>query len=591
MIKVISKIRELYKTDIKIKGLTPFQRQILLGRLTEDNIKNFNNDPNNVINNTVNIDKLRTLATKLPDSDKVIEISKTLVDSKRIVLITDFDADGLSSAVVMEKCLDTINQKNYTTIFNKRKYGTGVTNYCLEQLFNLPDYESIDIIILADHGSSNGPEYDTIRSRIPEVEIILTDHHQVDYKSMGEQERYKFAFINAHRTDVGIEDKVLLRSLSGCSIAYFTMLLLAGDKYKELEQHMYLPAISTISDVMPLDNPINRYIVKNGLNIMYSSWPDLYSKIMRNTKIGPKDLSFGLIPIINTGNRADLEEYAIDYLRNIPDNRLTLEDANRSRKYETKKVVTKLLEDSSIVGEYSVCGIVDCEYNIAGNVASSIGETYNKPTILFNRGYLDTFTGSIRGIVPNIDVVKALRDIEAEDNSILVRYGGHKGAAGCSIYKDKFEVFKSLFDKHIGEQTKNVDTNKYLYVDCLLGEEEIDVGLYKSSEIIGPYGNKWDDIVYVSRLHLSSVIPMGTISKLILKGHRKVTFDGIMLTSKSELEEYIGKPVYIFYNLDVNNRINNGVLELKIHHIAHTTDEDCLRFVNEIIGRRIYGEY
>lgn len=586
MVTTIPKIRDIYNTNIPIQDLTEFQKRILLSRLNDNNIKNFNGDPNNAIKSDMDIHKLRELAGKLPDANKVIEIGKQLKNKMlNIVLITDFDADGLSSAVVMEKCLTTINQTYYTTIFNKRKFGTGVTKHCLDLLFNIKDYTSIDLIILADHGSSNGPEYDLIREKLPNVEIILTDHHQVDYNSMGTKPRDKFSFVNAHRTDIDIEDKDLLRTLSGCSVAYLTMMLLAGDKYTELEQHMYLPAISTVSDVMPLDNPVNRYIVRNGLNIMYRSWPDLYSKIMKNTKIGCKDLSFGLIPIINTGNRADMEEYAIEYLRNNKEYRLALEDANRERKYETKKVVNELLKDESIVKENIVSGVIDCNFNIAGNVASNIGETYNKTTILFNRSDGYSITGSIRGIVPGIDVVKALRDVENEDKTILIRYGGHKGAAGCSLYTDKIEAFNNLFDKYIGEQVKNVDTTKYLYTDDYIDSDNISVGLCKSTEIVGPYGNKWDEVVYVSKLYLATVISIGTISKLILKTKSRVALDGIMTVPKSSIEHFIGNDLYVYYNLDANNRINNGVLELKIQHLVETTDERTIELINQLKRR------
>lgn len=586
MVKITPKIRNEYKTNIPIQDLTEFQKHILLSRLNDNNIKHFNNDPNNVISCNMDIHKLRTLATKLPDANRVMEIGKRLDKNMlNIVLITDFDADGLSSAVVMEKCLTTMGQTSYSTIFNKRKYGTGVTKFCLNNLFGIKEHTNIDLIILADHGSSNGPEYDIIREKLPNVEIILTDHHQVDYNSMGTKQREKFSFVNAHRTDINIEDKELLRSLSGCSVAYLTMLLLAGDKYTELEQYMYLPAISTVSDVMPLDNPVNRYIVKNGLNIMYRSWPDLYSKIMKNTKIGCKDLSFGLIPIINTGNRADMEEYAIEYLRNNPEYRLQLEDANRKRKSETRRVVGELLKDESIVKQYIISGIIDCDFNIAGNVASNVGETYNKTTILFNKSDGVTLTGSIRGIVPNIDVVEALRKVEENDKSILIRYGGHKGAAGCSIYRDKLEDFNKLFDYHIGEQVKNTDTTKYLYVDAYIDSDDISVGLCKSTEIVGPYGNKWDEVVYVSKLYLAAVIPMGSLSKLLLKTKSRIGFDGIMTVPKSSIEKFIGEYLYVYYNLDANNRINNGVLELKIQHLVDSLDLETIELVNQLKRR------
>lgn len=570
--------RDEYK-NIKIKTqIDPLVKRIISTRLNKENEKHMGND-NYVIDyivNNCNMDTLWDVGNDLPDSSKVLEIGEQVRSNKlpNIVLITDFDADGLSSALVLEKSLSTIDHKLVVhTIFNKRIYGTGVTQYCLDKLFSI---DKVDLIILADHGSSNGKEYDIILEKLPNVKIILTDHHQVDYTSMDPVNKHTFPFVNAHRTDIEcgkLIDIDILRSLSGCCVAYLSMLLLAGkDKYKQLEQLLYLVALSTISDVMPLDNPINRFIVRTGFNYMYSQWPELMNNILKTNKILPKDLSFGIIPIINTGNRTNNEELSYRVMKKDNEAIEELEKINRSRKYETRKIVNSLLYNrDKIEYPHSVIGLSDSMYSIAGNIAGNIGETINKPTVIFNKSDSSFLSGSIRGVINGLDVVKVLRDIENEDKSILIKYGGHKQAAGCSIHRDKLDNFISLFDKHVYNQIKDIDTTKYLYIDSYIDSDDIDIGLFKSTEKAGPYGKNWEDPIYFSKLRISNIIPIGSMSKVILKSKSGLTIEGFYPVPKEYLEEYLGETMYVFYSLEISNRVSGGSLELRIHHM----DKDC----------------
>ena len=237
-----------------------------------------------------------------------------------------------------------------------------------------------------------------------------------------------------------------------------------------------------------------------------------------------------------------------------------------------RKVVKNLLYTrDKIEYPHSVIGISDSSYSIAGNIAGNIGETLNKPTVIFNKSNTSSLSGSIRGILNGLDVVKVLRDIENEDKSILIRYGGHKQAAGCSIHIDKLDNFISLFDKYVNNQTKDLDTTKYLYVDSYIHSDDIDIGLFKSTEKAGPYGKNWEDPIYFSKLRISNIIPIGSMSKVLFKSKSGIAIEGFSLVSKESIEEYLGETMYVFYSLEISNRVSGGSLELRIHHM----DKDC----------------
>ena len=582
-------LRPLYKYDnkkYKLAELSKLQQQLLAGRLNDKNIKYYNDNPELVYKTNITIDKVFSLASDLPDADRIIDLfhtKKEIPKDAHICLISDFDTDGISSCVVLEKSLSILGYTNVSTIVNKRKYGTGVTSYCLDRLKEINDRQTVELIILSDHGSSNGPEYNLIQNElIPNVKIILTDHHQVNLNLMNIDSKNKnnFYFVNPQLPSAyTFISNVLLKQLSGCAIAYLTMLLIAGkDEYKKLEPLVYLVGMSTISDVMPLDNPFNRYFVRNGLKIIGLHWPKLLIDTLQTLKVTPKDLSFYVIPTINTGNRSDREDLAYRYVKDDREAVKELEEINLLRKAETKKIYKELLEKAKEINLLNtVICILDTPFNIAGNVASKIGEHFHKPTLIFNNSSSDTLAGSFRGIIEGVNGEEVLRKIEQEDKTILIRYGGHKMACGCTIFKNKLDKFKELFDEYIGEQIANIDIVKHIYIDKYIPAKELNLNLYKSTEIIGPYGKDWEDPVFMSRLRVSMIIPMGDLSKIIFRSHQR-TISGFYPFPKYTIDHLVGYDIYVIYNLEMNVRNRFNQLGLRVIKLLNTdTDIDLIK--------------
>lgn len=559
MIKV--KMRDQYDIDLSSSNLSELQKTILRSRLTNNNINNFDSIED-IYCNKIDMSYLYELSSKLPDASKVDEIFKDVDKNQHICIVSDFDTDGVTSAVVIEKSLDILGYNNKTTIINKRKYGTGVTRYCMDAISSDQVMNNIDIMLLSDHGSSNEDEYAIIKKNIPGIKIVLTDHHQVDDNNYPNSVD---AFVNPQV----MKDSNVLKKLSGCAVAYLTMLRIAGkDNYKLLEQLLYLVGISTISDVMPLDNPVNRYFVRTGMNMLYTNWSSILTKVLSADKVYAKDLSFRVIPTINSGNRTNNEELSYGYVKNDPESMAMLESINNDRKRETNRIKTIVLNNiDSFKLDNSIIAIIDSIYAIAGNVAGMIGEMYNVPTMILTEIDREILTGSIRGILPSVDVVKVLRDIEAEDNTILIRYGGHTGAAGCSLYKCKIDKFRELFNKYVNEQVKDVDTTKTIQVDIDLKDSDITPSVFKAIDRIGPYGNKWDDAVFRSKLYLFTIIPIGTISKLLFRTSTGLEIDGIIRQPKSRIEKFIGENITVIYNMEVYNQRRASILSLAVLHI------------------------
>ena len=61
------------------------------------------------------------------------------------------------------------------------------------------------------------------------------------------------------------------------------------------------------------------------------------------------------------------------------------------------------------------------------------------------------------------------------------------------------------------------------------------------------------------------------MSKVLFKSKSGIAIEGFSLVSKESIEEYLGETMYVFYSLEISNRVSGGSLELRIHHM----DKDC----------------
>lgn len=509
----------------------------------------------------LNLTDIRNMAQEdFKDANKLLEITKDMKLTDRICVLSDFDTDGITSAVGIEKSLEILGYTNTTTIINKRTFGTGVTDYCLDALFRSNEFTPIDYIILSDHGSKNEQEYKLIKSKMPNVKIILTDHHTVDGDSY------------PHSVDVFMSSELLnkaspLSRISGCAVAYLTMLLIARDKYKDLEPLLYLVGLSTVSDVMPLDNYVNRYFVKVGINLMYNNWNTMVKTVLKTDKIKPTDLSFKLIPVINTGNRLDCEDLAYKYVKN---DQYAIEELTRRnvvRQMETNKLCSKVVEnEATFKNRKTIVCLVNSKYALGGIVAGRVGELYNKPAVIFTKDNLerDIIAGSIRGIIPLLNVVQVLKEIEVNHPGILVRYGGHRNAAGCSIYFKELDNFSNLFEKYTALQLDGYDLTKTIEVDMYLPDTQLHPGLLKALELLEPFGHCWEAPVFKTNLRLSVAVPIGDKSKLVFKTSYGSTIDGYYRGTRDSIQHLIGEMISVIYSVDTYSRSGVPTMSLSV---------------------------
>jgi len=486
----------------------------------EDTFKNFNN-------------YIQPDLEYLPDGDKAVNIIIDTVtnDDGYIILNCDYDCDGVSSgALNMIFFTDYVKYDKLIVIVNERKFGNGFNEHTKDLILSYAEDKKIKLIITSDHGSADEDRYKEIKEKIPDVKIIVTDHHVIP-------EKYPIsadALVNPMRTDSEFNNKI-----SGTAVAYFLMRAVYEEmlnkgicEYKqEHEKLSYLlpyVALSTISDQMSLLDNLNRHLVKSGLIVMNRTpcepWNTLQLISDKFPLLSP-ELGFYLGPLINAGGRMGKAIDSFNFLVSKEPNLVTtrfrkLEELNKQRKSLENEVFSNISKQIPIFQKYfknTFSGISEVGHGVAGIIAGRVGEMQGKSTIIFNTDEKDLtlLTGSVRAVHAKVDVQKVLEKIKKQtNNDLIVKSGGHASAAGVTINKDKFMEFCKLFDSFVKLEMDTYGVNSDDITDYvpnfIIHESTICKKLYHKFEILAPFGQKFPLPIFKSELTISKAFSVSS---------------------------------------------------------------------------------
>lgn len=134
--------------------LTKLQEELLISRVDNKILTKFDYESSDLINSK--FDPLKNI-DKLPDIHKAGEvIANAIKDKKHIVVVNDFDCDGITSGAVIYKSLEKVlhvDTDNFGIIVNKRRTGTGYSDALNAKIIDYHNnVHKIDMIISSDHG-------------------------------------------------------------------------------------------------------------------------------------------------------------------------------------------------------------------------------------------------------------------------------------------------------------------------------------------------------------------------------------------------------------------------------------------------------
>ncbi|MBR8461293.1 single-stranded-DNA-specific exonuclease RecJ [Campylobacter sp. faydin G-105] len=406
-----------------------------------------------------------------------IRIKEAIEKDEHIVIVGDYDVDGVVSSVILAEFFDDLGVLNYQVrIPNRFKDGYGLNPDIIDELDS-----DVSLIITVDNGISANEAARLCRER--GIDLIITDHHMPPAILPD-----AFAIINPKQCDCPFPNI----EICGAEVAWYLVGAIkdvCGLKY-DMSKFLELLAIAIIADMMELRD-MNRMLVKLGVSKLNSSRRAAFRVIKEfygKDKFECDDISFLIAPLINSAGRMDDAMNSFYFLRSKTiDNAYEYLDMiiefNNSRKEEERALFECSLKDVKDDDEIIVTWGEQWHEGVIGIVASRLAKHFKKPAIVFSidRGRAK---GSARSI-GKLDILSLI----AEHESLLSSYGGHKGAAGLVIDPENLQKFKD----EINRSCFLMDLHKFASSDEFLGDisaREIDYELLEILEHFEPYGQK-----------------------------------------------------------------------------------------------------
>lgn len=406
-----------------------------------------------------------------------------------IIICGDYDADGVCATALMVLALRAYGCRDVSYRIPKRHTeGYGLAPGIVEEIAAA---RGGGLIVTVDNGIAAHAAVSLAKEK--GFDVLLTDHHL------------------PVRTDAGDallpEADLVIDPWAVCGSADFCSYCGAGLAYRIAKQllgrarsEVYLPlaAVATVADVVPLTEE-NYVIVRRGLELLNKEYAPKGLLALKAAKGGgpvtSTDIGFSYGPMINSPGRLydDGAKMAVDLLigPGETDKAMALIKVNEERKLLAKEGTEKAEGSARVIGGKLVLSCAGMEQGIVGIAAGRLSEEHGMPAIVLTpvEGDPDTLKGSARS-VPGVHMKQLL---DAASGAIEA-YGGHEGAAGLTVRKDRLEDFETALERALLSVTLPDEEASDLY-DVEIRAEGIMPALEEDA-LYEPFGEGNERLVY-----------------------------------------------------------------------------------------------
>jgi single-stranded-DNA-specific exonuclease len=375
--------------------------------------------------------------------DKAVDrLARAVRDQEVVFIHGDYDVDGICSTTLLTRTIRGLGGKAMPFIPRRIEDGYDLSDAGVDAAIAA----EAKVVVTCDCGTSAvSPVARLCRAGI---DVIVTDHHLP-----GGELPDCLAVLNPKRSGCGYPDK----DLAAVGVAFKLALGLA----KTLEKNdnfiwamMDLVALATVADVAPLRGE-NRVFVRYGLKMLAETRNIGMRALIRAAGLDGKQLTAGrigfiLAPRLNAAGRLGHAIRGVELLLTEDEHQANaiareLEELNYKRQEIDRATLEEARERVLQLDLDEVFGIVLADESwhpgVIGIVASRLVEEFGRPTILIALSG-DQGKGSGRSI-SKFDLHGAL----GESKEFLLRYGGHRMAAGVTVARDQIGDFAARFNQ------------------------------------------------------------------------------------------------------------------------------------------------
>jgi len=501
----------------------------------------------------------------------VLRLLKAIYDHEEIIIYGDYDADGITSVVILFKFIKEITPHVNYYIPDRVQEGYGLNIPAIDKFKN----DNVKLIISVDCGISDLEQIAYAQSL--GIDTIVLDHHAISGPLPP-----AVASINPNREDCMFPFK----GLAGVGIAFNFLIALRGRLNKEefwknkdypnLKEYLDIVALGTIGDIAPLVDE-NRIFAKIGLELITEGQRPGIKALKEVSGVDHQNIdsfkaSFSLIPRINAAGRIASPLDAVELLLtdNLEKARVLakkLDSYNRQRQSMGKIIINEILEKISInpdIGKMNSLVFTSDKWHpgIIGTVASHLVDLFNRPVfvISLNNGIGKGSGRSISGF----NIYKGIQQCA----SLLLSYGGHCYAAGFSIKEENIDEFTGLLDEIISDSIQFPDLLSQTIIDAECQLTDINLNLMNQMEMLAPFGsNNPEPVLCVHNTKVSAPIIVGNNHLKMWLNSDGMSCGSIWFYMGHHLPAVNGANIDIVFTPQINDWNGSSDIQLKIKDV------------------------
>ena len=414
-------------------------------------------------------------------------LADAIAAHKRLCIVADYDCDGATACAVGLRGLRMLGAEHVSYIVPDRVVdGYGLTAPIAKRV----KQSGADVLITVDNGIASMEG--VAEAQALGLQVLVTDHH-LPAATLPAAE----VIVNPNQPGCEFESK----SLAGVGVMFYVLLALRAElrqrgvfdaaSQPKLDALLPLVALGTVADVAKLDAN-NRRLVSQGLKRIRAGGAQaglaaLFVAAARQANAATAfDFGFALGPRINAAGRLSDMTLGIECLLTDDPGRgeelaRTLDGINRER----RSIEADMREQAELAADAMIdedeepppaVAIFDPDFHegVVGIVASRIKDKLHRPAFVFAAssapGKEHELKGSGRSI-PGFHLRDALDLVAKRHPGVLLRFGGHAMAAGCTVAEEHFDTFEQALQQVAHEWLDAATLTRRLATDGPLAPE------------------------------------------------------------------------------------------------------------------------
>ena len=430
--------------------------------------------------------RLLSPTTLLGAKEAAVLLADAIAANQHICIVADYDCDGATACAVGMRGLKLLGAQKLSYLVPDRVVdGYGLTAPIAERV----KASGADLLVTVDNGIAS---FDGVaRAKALGMQVLVTDHHLPALTDGTIGLPNADVIVNPNQPGCGFESK----SIAGVGVMFYVLLALRAElrergvftiqNQPKVDALLPLVALGTVADVVKLDAN-NRRLVAQGLKrIRAGHLPagiaSLFIAAGRKATVATTfDFGFALGPRINAAGRLADMTLGIECLLTDDAGRAdelakTLDGINRER----RDIEADMREQAQLAADAMIdlddepppaIAIYEPSFHegVVGIVASRIKDKLHRPTFVFAASQAEGKSHEIKGSgrsIPGFHLRDALDLVAKRQPGVLLKFGGHAMAAGCTMDEKNFELFEHTLQQVAREWldaatlTRRIDTD------------------------------------------------------------------------------------------------------------------------------------